>query len=80
MRNNYYFCHVKRLFQDNFDMPIRVDVRADSDQTQKKRYFLCCPKCKQKLGDIEYLHGTAIMRFKCRRCGTYVKADLIGVE
>ena len=61
-------------------MPIRIEVKADSDQTQKVRQFITCPKCSQKLADVEYIHGTAILRIKCRRCGTFIKAEMIGVD
>lgn len=59
---------------------IRADVRIDASQSPQRNYLLECPKCGQKLVDIEHLHGMAIVRFKCRRCGTYVKADLVGVD
>lgn len=59
---------------------IRADIRPDADQSLRKCHLLICPTCGQKLCDVEFLHGTAIMRFKCRRCGMYVKADLVGVS
>ena len=61
-------------------MPIRISTTCDGDQSQKSNHFITCPKCRQKLADVEYLKGMGIMRFKCRRCGTYIKADLVGVE
>lgn len=57
---------------------IRADVRVDANQDAQKIRLLACPKCGQKLVDVEHLRGMAILRFKCRRCGTYVKADIIG--
>lgn len=59
---------------------IRADLRIDDDQGARRNYFLKCPECSQKLADVEHLQGIAAIRFKCRRCGTYIKADLIGVE
>jgi ribosomal protein S27AE len=58
----------------------RAEVRVDSDQSSQRTNMLSCPKCGQKLADVEHLNGMAVIRFKCRRCGTFVKADLIGVE
>ena len=58
----------------------RADVRVDSDQSSQRTNMLSCPHCGQKLADVEHLNGMAVIRFKCRRCGTFVKADLIGVE
>lgn len=61
-------------------MPVRIEVRADSDQSQKMYRYILCPSCQQKLADLEYMKGVAIIRFKCRRCGKYIMADLVGVE
>lgn len=55
-------------------------MRIDDDQGARRNYFLKCPSCSQKLADVEHLQGIVAIRFKCRRCGTYIKADLIGVE
>lgn len=59
---------------------IKAEVVKDSEQVAQEHYFLRCPECRQKLADVEHLHGMVTMRFKCRRCGTYVKAELIGAE
>jgi PHP family Zn ribbon phosphoesterase len=59
---------------------IRADMLLDPDQGSHQSYYLTCPKCRQKLADVEHLQGMVIVRFKCRRCGSYIKADLVGVE
>jgi len=59
---------------------IRAHVQEDSDQSVKSNYFVKCPKCGQKLTDVEYIHGTCILRSQCRRCRTFVKIDIIGVR
>jgi ribosomal protein S27AE len=70
----------KKIVQDN-DMPkMRADLRIDGDQLSHSYRLLGCPKCGQKLADVEHLHGIALMRFKCRRCGTYIKAELVGAD
>ena len=59
---------------------IKAFVSKDSDQGARSSYFLCCPECRQKLADVEQLQGVVSIRFKCRRCGTYVKAEIVGVD
>ena len=59
---------------------IRVELFLDPDQGGRESHYLICPKCGQKFVDLEYLQGMVIARFKCRRCGSYIKADLVGVE
>ena len=59
---------------------LRADLRCDPEQSQREHHFLKCPKCGQKLADLEYIRGIAMIRFQCRRCHTYVKADLVGVD
>ena len=59
---------------------IRADVHVDADQSSRKTYMLCCPQCRQKLADIESIQGIVNIRFMCRRCGTYVKSEIVGVE
>lgn len=71
-----YFCGVNNPKMTR----LRADVRCDPEQSQREKHFLKCPKCGQKLADIEYLNGTGIIRFQCRRCRTYIKVDLVGVE
>jgi len=60
-------------------MPIRSDIKCDSDQSPRKTNFVLCPLCGQKLADIEHLRGILIARFKCRRCGRYVIGEFAGV-
>ena len=59
-------------------MAIRSDIKCDEDQSHKKTNYILCPLCGQKLADIEYLRGALMMRFKCRRCGRYIKGDFTG--
>lgn len=59
---------------------VRADVHIDADQGQRKTYMLCCPNCRQKLADVESIRGIVEMRFMCRRCGKYIKAEIIGVD
>lgn len=59
---------------------IKALVSIDPEQGSRSSYFLCCPKCRQKLADVEHIQGMVTMRFKCRRCGTYVKSEVIGVD
>lgn len=61
-------------------MPLRISAICDGDQSQKSSHFVFCPICRQKLVDVEYMSGIGILRFKCRRCGTYIKAELVGTE
>lgn len=58
----------------------RAEIRADGDQSAHGYHLLTCPKCRQKLVDVESINGMVSLRLKCRRCGTYIKADVIGVE
>lgn len=57
---------------------IRAVTQIDENQSAQKHCFLTCPKCKQKLADVVHLRGVSMMRFKCRRCGTYVTTDILG--
>ena len=59
-------------------MALKALVRIDRNQGAKETHFLTCPQCGQKLTDIEECKGMAVMRTKCRRCGTYVKIELEG--
>lgn len=61
-------------------MPIRVKTVCDADQSCKRKRWVICPKCTQTLMDLEYVRGAVTVRVKCRRCGTYIKSDIVGVD
>lgn len=60
---------------------IRHETYVDNVQDGKApRHLVLCPECRQKLFDAVHLNGTAIIRVKCRRCGRYVNAEVIGID
>lgn len=50
----------------------KIKLTIDPIQSQSHINYLMCPHCKQKLADLHYFEGNITIRFKCRRCGTYV--------
>ena len=48
-----------------------IETQIDADQSLLQSNYILCPKCKQKLADLQRLTGVAQLRFKCRRFGAY---------
>ena len=57
---------------------IKIKTEKDISQADICHILVCCPECGQKLTDVTYLRGVAILRLKCRRCKKYINVDLTG--
>lgn len=51
----------------------------DTDQTDKseRSRLAVCPRCGQKLVEIESLYRRGVFRQKCRRCKRYIRITAI---
>jgi len=54
---------------------INVITKVDTNGGQPVK-LIECPKCGQKLMDIRFLGGMAVVRIKCRRCKNFITVDM----
>lgn len=57
---------------------IHIREHIDTDQSGLWQFMAICPACGQKLTEVRWIRGAAILRIKCRRCKQYVSIDLTG--
>lgn len=58
---------------------IRVKKEKAIVDVELSHVMVTCPECGQKLTDVIYVKGIAMLRIKCRRCKQYINVDLTGV-
>lgn len=54
---------------------INVITKVDTNGGQPVK-LIECPKCGQKLMDIRFVGGMAVVRIKCRRCKNFITVDM----
>lgn len=57
-----------------------IIAKEDTDQTDRsdRDRLAVCPRCEQKLFEIESISHKGVFRHKCRRCGKYVQVFVVG--
>lgn len=57
---------------------IKIGIEEDPRQAIEYHKLVFCPNCGQKLTDVKFVDGIAMLRIKCRRCKKYINLDLVG--
>lgn len=59
---------------------MNIIAKEDTDQTDRsdRNRLAICPRCGQKLFEIESIFHKGVFRDKCRRCRTFVQVFVIG--
>lgn len=55
-----------------------ITAREDPNQkdTSNREKLAVCPRCGQKLFEVESIFRKGLFRQKCRRCKTYIKVSV----
>lgn len=70
-----YFCFVIIKQLNIFVTMISVLAKQDTNN-EHPISLVECPKCGQKLFDVRFVTGAAVIRIKCRRCKSFIIVDI----
>lgn len=61
---------------------MNITAKEDTEQADRSRRdrLAECPRCGQKLFEVESIFHRGVFRCKCRRCKRYVRVSVIDKE
>ena len=59
---------------------LNITTEKDANQSDVHNVLVNCPCCGQKLTDVTYINGVAVLRTKCRRCRKFIVVKIMGSE
>ena len=61
-------------------MQIETTEDINQEDISDRKKIARCPRCGQKLIEIESLTTAGVFRVKCRRCKKYIRVNVTGKE